>query len=798
MSELLLRLLAKIYHRLGWGRLLELLLLAGLALAAAYGIGSVLRGVQPAQLAPFLLAGLLLAAVFHGWHLRGWLAGLLLGAGGCLGVFGVVGRLGGLIRSLLEALAGVRLAQAPGLGWQIQAPELPQAWSALVAAAGSTLHRLVEWLGGLAGGAAAFDPLASTLIWSLSAWLLGAWLGWWALRRRQVLAGAAPLLSLLAWALYYTQASPTLLLTAVALVMALHMLRLHLAHVQAWEAARLDPPDNLPAVFLVMVLLIGGLAFGAWGLTSEHMQRWEQAVSEWFQPQEPLLPLSEPLASALGLQAQDPAASLFGAARQPSLPTRHLLQGGVELAQTVVMQVSLVETTEQEQAAPRRFYWRSLAFNRYNGRGWYSDPTVTTHYPADAVLGGSPDGKLYLRAGESLLRQQFEFAREGGGVAAYAGELLSLDQPYQVAWRRSADSGDLLGVVVLQEAYRATTRLAEPGAQALRQAGSRYPDWVIARYTNLPETLPPRVLNLALDLTAAQPNPYDRAIALETYLRTTYPYTLDLPAPPYNRDLVDYFLFDLQRGYCDYYASAMVVLARASGLPARLVTGYAGGTWDARQRQFTVTEADAHSWAEVYFPGYGWVVFEPTASQPQLERPEQPALPPSGVEDALLISPPAGWRTGLAALGAWLRQAWGWMALAAAGLVFLALRVDGWRLGWCSPAQTAEAVLLRLYAQAQHLGVQAGPGGTLREFSDRLYQSLRGLAAAGKTGQPGIYRLAEDVHNLSGLVEQGLFSPQALGRAEQRRCIRLWQRMRLRFWLARLRHRLRQVVDPAA
>ena len=107
-------------------------------------------------------------------------------------------------------------------------------------------------------------------------------------------------------------------------------------------------------------------------------------------------------------------------------------------------------------------------------------------------------------------------------------------------------------------------------------------------------------------------------------------------------------------------------------------------------------------------------------------------------------------------------------------------------------------VTARLYLQAQHLGVQAGPGGTLREFTARLSHALRRQASAGRLGQQELCRLAEDVLNLGGLVEQGLFSPASLDRAGQRRCIRLWWRMRLRFWLARLRHRLGQVVDPAA
>lgn len=87
-----------------------------------------------------------------------------------------------------------------------------------------------------------------------------------------------------------------------------------------------------------------------------------------------------------------------------------------------------------------------------------------------------------------------------------------------------------------------------------------------------------------------------------------------------------YVLFDIRQGYCDYYASAMAVMARALGIPARVVSGYAQGEWmpDGRYR---VRQRDAHTWVEIYFPGFGWVEFEPTAAQPSILRPQRPISP---------------------------------------------------------------------------------------------------------------------------------------------------------------------------
>ena len=128
------------------------------------------------------------------------------------------------------------------------------------------------------------------------------------------------------------------------------------------------------------------------------------------------------------------------------------------------------------------------------------------------------------------------------------------------------------------------------------------------------EVLPARVRDLARTVTAGATNPYDQASQIEAYLRTLT-YDLKVPLVAADRDLVDAFLFDLRRGYCDYFASAFVVMARSVGLPARLAVGYASGQTVA-PGVWVVSAADAHSWPEVYFEGVGWVPFEPTPARP--------------------------------------------------------------------------------------------------------------------------------------------------------------------------------------
>lgn len=151
-------------------------------------------------------------------------------------------------------------------------------------------------------------------------------------------------------------------------------------------------------------------------------------------------------------------------------------------------------------------------------------------------------------------------------------------------------------------------------------------------YVDVPPVVPTRVYELAETVTAAGTNDYERALLLEQHLRMNYMYTntpdISLLTGT-SSDFVDQFLFELQEGYCDYFSTAMVIMARTLGMPARWVKGYTAGVSEQEQMRnssmysqeqmqpvnsgkFTVRNADAHSWVEIYFAGYGWVPFEPT------------------------------------------------------------------------------------------------------------------------------------------------------------------------------------------
>jgi len=185
------------------------------------------------------------------------------------------------------------------------------------------------------------------------------------------------------------------------------------------------------------------------------------------------------------------------------------------------------------------------------------------------------------------------------------------------------------GKFKIGEPYEVTSAISSAGPEELRGASSKYPAWVQERYLQLPPDLPQRVNDLAARVVGGVHTPYDKASAVEDYLRSNYPYNLRVDPPPFNADGVDHFLFTLREGYSEYFGSTMAVMLRTVGVPARLAVGYTTGDEIGEEDLFSVTDSHSHAWVEVYFPDFGWIPFEPTPGeslpgvyQPGAERPE--------------------------------------------------------------------------------------------------------------------------------------------------------------------------------
>jgi len=131
-------------------------------------------------------------------------------------------------------------------------------------------------------------------------------------------------------------------------------------------------------------------------------------------------------------------------------------------------------------------------------------------------------------------------------------------------------------------------------------------------FLQLPDNLPARVIDLALEITGDVEGSYRKMRALEEYLRVNYSYNIDVPLLPADTDFVDYFLFTLEEGYCTSFASALAVMARAAGVPTRYVVGFMVPSESSGRGVYQVAGLNAHAWVEGFIPGVGWLTFEPT------------------------------------------------------------------------------------------------------------------------------------------------------------------------------------------
>ncbi len=279
--------------------------------------------------------------------------------------------------------------------------------------------------------------------------------------------------------------------------------------------------------------------------------------------------------------------------------------------------------TPQEPPNGIRFYWKARAYDYYND-GWSSTLQTSNIVEPDNFDLKIPDVN-------NTSPESYSFAFTLGSPIA------TLFTPHQAVWLSrparaefsinpdgTSDIGSYRAVPPLRagESYQVRSALNSVSVAELRAAGTDYPVWVTKRYLQLPANITPRTLRLAEEIAEGHETPYDITTAITNYLRNNIDYSETIPALPANQELVDWFLFDLQQGFCNYYATAEIVMLRSLGIPARLAAGYAqGDLLEGSTDTFVVRQSASHAWPEVYFPRIGWVEFEPTVSQPVLVRP---------------------------------------------------------------------------------------------------------------------------------------------------------------------------------
>lgn len=718
------------------------------------------------------MLGLMTLALLVGWGLArlpfpAWLA---TGVSLILGIETIVWRIGQLSRQVIALVQsigalGVQIWNIPR-GAVVDGTATIDALNELWNVIAILFLRLGDWLTAVINGVPAFDPVAVALVWSMLGWAMAFWASWYAFRHRRALLALAPCVALLAAVLAYGGASPGFLVLQLAVLLLLFVAVSHGEREQRWRSNNISSAEDLPLDLTVaavpLTLVIVFIAAVAPSISLDRvLQLSQDLLSKRIEPSR--------LPESLGLQAQ-PATrvpTIFDALRTPGLPRQHLIGSGAELSRRVVM---VVRTDDTRVESPENYfapmhYWRASTYDHYTGRGWFASDTIIVDYPAHTLVDAAS------LPGQSVI-QDVRIAREAGGLLFATGTLVTADHDFRVAWR---SEGDAFSADIWTNSYRVQSRVLSFDEEQLRTAGTGYPDWVRARYLTLPADVPSRVLGLARDLTATQRTPYERVRAIENYLRA-FPYTLDLPAPPPNRDIVDYFLFDLQKGYCDYFASAMAVLARAAGIPARLVVGYAPGAFDVVNERYIVTEADAHAWTEVYFPGVGWVEFEPTSSRPALQyalQQTKPAMPQLPKADESLIQ--TQFDVGIH-----------WQMIVGVGVMLAVLGglgIMGWdALRW--RRWGAHATIVEIYRRlgwyAARLGVNVAASDTPNEFADQV--------AARLATAP------EDVRGLVELYVRLRYGRYVVNAFARENAIQRWLRLRKVLWKTWVRGKIKQLA----
>lgn len=294
--------------------------------------------------------------------------------------------------------------------------------------------------------------------------------------------------------------------------------------------------------------------------------------------------------------------------------------GRIKKSPEVVMRIR----ADAEPGRVQGTHWRGIGLTNFDGRRWFSasqeKTMVAPEWSGEFRINQSPlprgdayplhytvlleplaTDALFLAPRPTVLRGQFG-SRAGGRAGSRRMGLLGIDRTGSIyyPWRAEA-----------KLRYEAISDVPAILAADLRRAPADYPAQIRDTYLQLPP-LDSRIRELAAQISASAGNPYDKTAAIESYLRTKYAYTLDFSDTPPGQDPLPYFLFSKRAGNCEYFAAAMAVMLRAEGIPARYVTGFQTGEYNDVAGDWIVRASDAHTWVEVYFPGYDWISFDPS------------------------------------------------------------------------------------------------------------------------------------------------------------------------------------------
>jgi hypothetical protein len=271
--------------------------------------------------------------------------------------------------------------------------------------------------------------------------------------------------------------------------------------------------------------------------------------------------------------------------------------------------------------------WRGIALTTFDGKRWSSnvvnpqrlgtkaDGWIHTPEPAqkENISGKTVNYTVYLEpvATNAIFVPGRLLSVQGNFGVGATNSFAAMQRNYLLTDETATLKVPFPNFAAIR--YAGNSRLPPRDAGRLRTAGANYSSDITLTYLQLPAGLDRRIPDLAREITKNAQTPFDKALRIETYLRMRFAYTLNLSGKP-GQDPLAHFLFETRAGHCEYFASAMAIMLRTLGIPSREVNGFLPGEYNDLGGDYIVRASDAHSWVEVYFPGNGWQVFDPTPS----------------------------------------------------------------------------------------------------------------------------------------------------------------------------------------
>lgn len=287
--------------------------------------------------------------------------------------------------------------------------------------------------------------------------------------------------------------------------------------------------------------------------------------------------------------------------------------GRIKESNELVMKVKVDAPSSQ---LPPDLKWRGIALDHFDGRSWSRSRSDRNQIPTQAGY-----FKLQEAAqGTDVIVQTFLLQPIATDIVFGSHRVLAVSSDLGWIGRDASDNIYSLTQRTSAIRYSVVSDITRPDPRLIAPHPGRPPREIEVFCLQVPQE-DPRVADLARRVTAGAGTLYDKARALESFLRTSYGYSLELKGTPNSSDPLAMFLFEVRRGHCEYFATAMAVMLRQLGIPSRLINGFRAGELNRLSGHWTVRQSDAHSWVEAWFPPYGWVEFDPTPAEPESHTP---------------------------------------------------------------------------------------------------------------------------------------------------------------------------------